>query len=465
MPARPEPAARLADYYGGADVRARLLEYCGAPGGSSEPSALGLAAYGGRSRLTEPEGAPVAQGQGWLGLAALLREGADVCRSLADQEGTLLQIDLDYCDPDRPADPYLRPAHCFRRLAPVYEAVLDAFLHYGLRPLVLMTARGYHFTLRALRSGGLYADLVRLGVVGDSLAGSSGAPDATAALQRERAHQGAGKLLEHLCHDVVRRCGPKSTLPVTVADVAPPGRGPFACLDISAYGDPVRSRFARCAFSANQKAWMGGLTPEHPFVIVLPRDGEGHESLLSAREDLRRSAARAERACARIPDVAWAPAWLDAYQRSELGRFHRLFEQGPHAERSAWSYTYDVLDVDALPPCARLPLRHPDPYLLTPLHLRTVVRLFRDLGWHPRSIAELVRSRYERGGTASALWRRYDAQTRALFYTRVLLGCLAAGLEPAGAFTCDTQSARGACPACGCGFDLARLRGPYRPFS
>jgi hypothetical protein len=281
----------------------------------------------------------------------------------------------------------------------------------------------------------------------------------------ERAHQGAGKLLEHLCHDVIREGAPRAGLPVTVAEVAPPGRGPFACLDISAYGDPLRSRFARCAFSANQKAWMRGLAPQHPFVIVVPRAGGGFDSLLRAREDPRRSAALAERACVRIPDAAWAPEWLGAYERSDLGRFHRWFEQGPYAERTSWSYTYDALDVDRLPPCARLPLRHPDPYLLTPLYLRSVVRLFDDLGWHPRSIAELVRSRYERGGAAGGLWRRYDAQSRALFYTRVLLGGLAAGLEPAGAFTCRTQAARGACPREGCGFDLEQLRGPYRPFS
>jgi hypothetical protein len=458
------PAQALREYYRSADVRARLAEYCGALSDPAEPSAWGIAGYGGRARLTEREGAPVAQES--TGLAPLLEDGADVCRSLADRGGTLLQLDVDYNHPEAPAEAYRQPAVCFRRLEPVYEAVLDAFRRYGIRPLVVMTARGYHFTVRAPADGPLHASLVGLGALGESLERRYQvmAEAVPGALGMGRAHHGAGKLLEHLCHVVMRETARRAPTPVAIADVPPPGLRPFVCLDISAYGDPLFARYARCAFSSNQKAWMRAFAPQHPWVIALPREALTVESLLRAREDPRQAARLAATACARIPDAPGATGWLEEYERSDLRHFHRAFEAGPHAAPSTWAYTYDALDLDRLPLCVRVPLRWPNPHLLTPVHLRTVVRVLRDLGWHPRSIAELARSRYERGESWGGRWRRYDAQSRALFDTRVLLGCLADGLD-AEAFDCETQARRGACVRAGCGFDLARLRPPHRPFS
>lgn len=272
-----------------------------------------------------------------------------------------------------------------------------------------------------------------------------------------RAHDAAGRLLEHLAHETLRLLAGRSPLPVTLADVAPPGLGPFVCLDLTAYADPLFERYARCAFSGNQKAAVTGAAPERPFVVTLPRDsGEGLDELLRDREDIAHAAERARRVPARIPDVADGKDWVEEYRSSRLARFHRKFDSGPELPPAAWPYAYDTLDLAALPACVRLPLEAPNPALLTPVHLRTVTLALWGLGWHPRSVAAIIRSRYEKEFGWSGLWQRYDPAARAAFYVRVICGTFADGLEDPASFTCDSQASRGVCPG-GCGWDLGRL--------
>jgi hypothetical protein len=447
----------LAAYYGSPQVRARIAEYCG--GVSEVPesfAAWGMAGYGGRRGLHEPDGAPVAVGCAeW---ATLLTEGADVCRSLADRGGALLQLDLDYVNPTDRAEPYRDPAGCFARMEPAYEAVQAVFTGYGLRPFVLMTGRGYHFTLRATSEGPFHSSLVEIGLPPASLRQRYRAFTAPArAPAMGRAHDGAGRLLEHLAHEAIRRLAGRSPVPVTLADVAPPGLGPFVCLDLTSYADPLFERYARCAYSGNQKSAVTRAAPERPFTVNLPRDaGEGLAGLLRDRADVTRAAERSRHVPARIPDAADARAWVEEYRGSRLARFHRKFDSGPEVPHEAWPDACDRLDLRALPACARLPLEDPNPALLIPVYLRTVALTLWGLGWHPRLAAAIVRSRYEKDLAWGVLWERYDPAARAAFYVRVICGAFADGLEDAASFTCDSQALRGVCRG-GCGWDLGRL--------
>ncbi|HET9314762.1 MAG TPA: hypothetical protein VFQ51_04195, partial [Vicinamibacteria bacterium] len=113
----------------------------------------------------------------------------------------------------------------------------------------------------------------------------------------------------------------------------------------------------------------------------------------------------------------------------------------------------DLFDSDALPPCASLPLRFPNPWLLHPRHLRTVALVLWSMGWHPRTIAALVRSRYQSDHDWGTLWQRHDANSRASFYARLFCGAAAEGLED-GAFSCGTQAQNGLCRNDACGYDL-----------
>jgi len=182
------------------------------------------------------------------------------------------------------------------------------------------------------------------------------------------------------------------------------------------------------------------------------------DDLLRDRQDLGRASRRAGCVKTRIADVPAGAAWIEDYRRGRLARFHQDFDAGPQMPREAWSYTYDSLDLRTLPACARLALESPNPALLTPVHLRTVAWALWGIGWHPRSVAALVRSRYEKDFGWGSLWRRYDAAARAEYYVRLFCGAVADGLEDSAAFTCESQALRGVCPSGGCGWDLGSLR-------
>jgi hypothetical protein len=274
-------------------------------------------------------------------------------------------------------------------------------------------------------------------------------------LARAYAHDGAGRLLEHLAHGMIRRLRGRTDVPVTLADVPVPGRGPFICLDLTAYADPLFARYARCAFSTNQKAGMMALEGP-PFVVVLPRTRCPLSPLLRARRDPEEAARLAEREKTPVPDFAEAAGWRAAYERGPLGAFHREFDRGPSVH-SARAWADEDVDLAALPACVRLPLEHPNPLLLMPLYLRCVALGLWGTGWHPRSVARLVCARYRRDFSWDGLWDRVEPCARAEFYVRLFCGQAACGLEDETTFDCASQAARGGCPWSGCGHDLAQL--------
>lgn len=449
------PHEILAKYYEAPDVRARIAEYCGR--NSAGPlSTFDIAGYGGRNCLHETDGAPVVMSD----RESLLAQGADICRSLADRGGAILQLDVDYTNHRDPAEPYRAPADCFARIEPVYQAILEVFARYRARPLAVMTGRGYHFTLRVPRAGRFYSDLLQLGLPPPSLlARYSAMTRPRDAADMGRAHDAGGRLLEHLAHEVVRNLHGHAPVPVALADVAPPGGGPFICLDLTAYADPLFQRHARCAFSGNQKASLTGIAPERPFVINLPREGTDRlEDLLADRENVERARGRAEHSDTRIPDIRDASLWVEEHRRGRLASFHQAFDAGPAMPRESWPYTYDSLDLGALPLCAGQALQFPNPALLVPVHLRTVALALWGMGWHPRSVAALVRSRYEKDFGWRGLWQRYDATARAEFYVRVFCGAIVGEIEQPADFTCESQALRGACPSGRCRWELGHLR-------
>ena len=448
----------ISAFYRSPAVQGRIAEYCGGITESPESfTCCRVAGFGGRDRLTEAEGAPVARENArW---PTLLADGADVCRALADRGGTLLQLDVDYVDPQDPGAPYRHPARTFARLEPVYRALRALLAEHDVPNRALVTGRGYHLTARAPFGSPFQAALVGIARLSDSLVARYGdhAQSERSAGLMGWGHEGAGRLLEDLAHRALHLLRGKTDVPVTLADVPPLDGGPFICLDLTAYADPVFERHARCAFSANQRSAMIHAAPERPFVIVLPRDDQPVSEILGQREDPDRAAELAKDAEVAIPDVVDGSAWVDEYLRGPVGRFHAEFDRGPQAEPGAWPFTYDTIDTDRWPPCLSLPLRHPNPALLQPGYIRTVALGLWTMGWHPRSIAGLVRSKYEREHGWGNLWLRYDAATRAEFYVRLFCGAVADGLDGPADFDCEAQAGRGICGSRRCRDEQARL--------
>lgn len=458
----------VAEYYGSEAVRARIAEYCGGrPGLTARFAAAGLAGYGGRTGLHASDMAPVVLQCRDFG--RLLDDGADICRAFADRGGTLIQLDLDYVHPRDPGEVYRDPWTCFRALEPVYQAARDVFRAYDLPVLAMITGRGYHFTARAASGGALASDLVALSRLGPpSLAPPGAVPrSASRTVSMDAAHDGAGRLVEFICHAVARAVVGRTVVPVTLADVPPPGRGPFICLDSTAYGDTLSSRHARCAFSSHQKASVEGLVPANDpgFVIALPRETLGLSRLLSLRADAAAAARQAETMRADLPDVHDAPRLVRAYRDSALAASHRRFdaEAGPGPPAAARRYA--AIEPSALPLCVRGPLENPNPALLVPQALRAVTLTLRGRGWRPRAIADLVRSRYEGTHAWGDLWRRFDPAPRAEFYVRLFVDAWDVGLDGPDAFTCAIERQRGGCPGGRCGHELEDLCPPAEGFA
>jgi hypothetical protein len=192
-------------------------------------------------------------------------------------------------------------------------------------------------------------------------------------------------------------------------------------------------------------------------VIVLPRENQPISEILGPREDPARAAELARDVDVTIPDVGDGSAWIDDYLCGRVRRFHAEFDRGPQVNPDVWPFTYDTIDPHDWPACLSLPLRHPNPSLLQPAHIRTVALGLWAMGWHPRSIAGLIRSKYERDFGWRNLWQRYDATTRAEFYVRLFCGAVADGLDGPEDLTCEIQASRGLCGPRLCRDDQARL--------
>jgi hypothetical protein len=97
-----------------------------------------------------------------------------------------------------------------------------------------------------------------------------------------------------------------------------------------------------------------------------------------------------------------------------------------------WHGGYDRTPLDDLPEGARLALKHPNDLLLRPSGMRMVVDALLQRGWHPRHIAGLIRSKFERDHGWGTQWDEYSPALRADFYARIFAGrrtgvCVEAG--------------------------------------
>jgi hypothetical protein len=167
----------------------------------------------------------------------------------------------------------------------------------------------------------------------------------------------------------------------------------------------------------------------------------------------------ARRASVQIPDQSRATESLVAeYAQSRLARWHDYFYSAEHDPCDAWPQTYDRTPLKPLPPCARVILEKPNEVLLKPAGIQHLVRVLLAVGWHPRHIAGLIRSKYERDFGWGEKWYRYDAATRADFYVRLFAGLFATGHDDLIDLNCRSCQEKQYCPGVSCNDNLVRYR-------
>ena len=474
MDSAPQDARRNAiedaiqNYYRSPAVRARLAEFCGEhPPGSRSFSSRYLVAYR-PALLGAGQRCPTAL------FDRLLDEGVDIGRSLWDGAGVIADLDVDYQNADFPAEGLLHPEAVFEKLEPVYRVLSSLCAELDLAPLAVISAKGYHFLWFIPAQSSAYAALAELGEVLPTVMAryERGLPDIGDRVSLEQGHafEGLGRVLEYLVHQVLVRVHDATPIPVVTTGLRVGSRlvGREAIsLDLSPFGDPLHIRELRCAYTVCRKhhyapGFAGTIAAEVPPLVYVPRTGSGLSlrDLLRVRCAVQQAAELATTAPARIPDgSAGTMALVQRYRRSALYRFHREFYAGWHDPPEQWPAGYDRLDLGALPPCVAEPLRRPNDWLLKPTNIQTIARVLWSLGWHPRSVAGLIRSKYERDYGWGDRWEVADPALRADFYVRLFCGLVATGVDALEDLNCISQQEKGYCPQPDCGHNLA----DYRP--
>jgi len=452
------------EYYRHPAVRTRIREYCGAThaigaiGAGKFTCAYVAAVDGGDSgsswesaRLYPPEELP-----------RLLDAGADISRSMWDTDSLLFHLDLDYLNPEQPAEPFLHPADVFFALEPVYAATRQVLHAFGIDALEIVTGRGHHFSGRIPWTHPVVHHLAELVPEMPAWHATMAArmPEwmtHTLDEAQARAYTGIGMLVEHLAHLILRRAAPHTSIPVVFngTEVGGTGLAGRACvsIDFSYAGDPLDVRHIRVAFGAYQmhrfRPDIFGHDVAHdiPVIAAVPR---AHRSLFKILTDARRpssAALDAEHRSVEMPDVAQGIASLLVdYMPTRLAAFHREFYRAAPHPPARWPETYDRFDPATLAPCIGAPLVHPNDLLLQPARIQYLTRGLLAHGWEPRHIAGLVHSRYAADHGWGERWSRQDARTRAEFDVRVFAGLIAAGLDQATDFNCVSAQEKHLCP-------------------
>jgi hypothetical protein len=214
-------------------------------------------------------------------------------------------------------------------------------------------------------------------------------------------------------------------------------------IDITEYGDLLNTRLIRIPYSLYLKPWQkngilnDSIRDKIPYMVSVPLFEMSTSDGIDAMRNLELAAELASRAPSQIPDqTVQMLDLIRAYEISPVCDYHQWFYSQEHEPAELWTRTYDRTPLDILPPCCRFILQNPNDLLLKPAGIRQVVRVFLSLGWHPREIAGLIRSKYERNYGWGREWYFYDAATRADFYSRIFSGLIKLGFDNLEHFGC-----------------------------
>ena len=423
-----------AEYFGDPDVRARVVEFCGATRGG-RPTAAYLAPLGPTFRNGEPP---------------------DLARSLWDLEHLLFFLQIDYVNTDHPEEPFVHPADVLLKLEPAYRACRAVFDALDLNVLSIATPRGYHFVGQIPLDAIVVEALASLG--GETPAWHAGhlarrprGLTATITARHARAATGLGLLIEHAAHLILARAWASSIPFVLNGTRVGTGLAGRECvsIDFGHVGEPLDMGRLRTAFSPYRRHQyrsdlFGSKVAALPPLVALPRDQQPLVTLLTDGRGLNVAREAARTACSFVPDVkAGIVRLVGDYLRSPLAVAERRQLNEPLPDWRAAD----------LAPCIAAPLEQPH-LLLEPDHVQHVVRGLLAKGWTAAQIAALVQQKFEEPHGWGDRWAQSDTRTRADFDVRVFAGLVATGADELIDFNCVSAQEKDICPRVGCPRDL-----------
>lgn len=418
----------LRAFYKSPAVRARMLEFLG----GKTPSTA-TCDYITADGVEWPEREPRMPDE----LFHSLEEGLDICRSLSDRESLIAHLDIEYVNFDFAAEAYLDPKRTFELQEPVARAIHRILEHCGIRALHVLSGRGHHYVWRIRRDSAVFSSLCELG--------SKAAGDGRIQTQIEKAFSGLGLVMEFFGRLILEMSRPHCRIPIelTAVEVAPSQRGrEMISLDLSEYGDPLPTRTVRVPFSGYLKPWqqsyavgednIGKIGP----IIFVPAGETETEGAVAAMRDPERATRWAEHFTTDIPDATSGTGELiREYETSNLRGFHDFFYSRHHDPVANWPHTYDHTPLQNLPEGVRDALLFPNDLLLRPTSIRAVTETLVSRGWHPRHVAGLIRSKFERDYGWGNQWKDYSPSMRADFYVRIFSGLKTSVAEDAAAIS------------------------------
>jgi hypothetical protein len=383
----------------------------------------------------------------------------DINRSLWDHTSLIAHFDIEYVNYDFPAEPYLDPLRSFELQQGIVNRIQETLLEYGISPFHMLSGRGHHFVWRINRGSAAFGKLCKTAELPQHLklryatkcspANLPVSPDLGAA------YLGLGKVMEFVAASVKEKCDASTKIPIELSavEVPPQERGrEMVSIDITEYGDLLNTRLIRVPFSLYLKPWKyDGIVNDQirdriPVMVSVPFFEMNINEAVEVMRDLKKASELACKASVRIPDQSKQMVNLiDAYENSLIARLHSQFYEQEHTSPELWGISYDRFTTEIIPPCVRTILEYPNDLLLKPAGIRHVVRVLLSLGWHPRHIAGLIRTKYERNYGWGREWYFYDAATRSDFYTRIFFTQIASGIDKLTHFDCISVCSSGYC--------------------
>ncbi len=497
------------EFYRDTDVIRRVLEYCGVRPQDSEKfhyehdldkltnsknlrdlASLSTVEYvsGWGEHFLHTKGKKQSSDKVPRYLGMLLDEGLDIFRSLWDKKKVTFLLDVEYISKVSPREVYINPVGTFNKLEPAYWCIWDIFKEYGIKPMTLVTGQGYHFVfdVESYESSQNSKDLQvtktakRLTELGHlEWTTQAKYENLNPSIKRDRivdvnlgrAFDTVGKLMEFIVHKaIVRLPGYGCRIPTTIGDVTTGNHMRESVnLDLSTYVSPLYTRVMRSAFSIHSKHHDSkkDIGARHiPTQICIPRYTPCNGNMLSLdemhnnRRHFMNSAYYAKAITMNIPTFSdGVDKLIEDYVRSDLFKFHSDMDNTRVDEYYSWHDNYDKFDLKQLPICVAKALKSPNPRLLEPSHIQTLVRVLTGKKWwHPKHVAGLIRSKYERDFDWEYNWDKYDAFMHANNWVRFYAGLLATGIDQRTDQNCISHQEKGLCLRPSCGFNLGDYR-------
>lgn len=463
----------IAEYYRNPAIKKRIAEYCGGlwekPSSFTTQYLVGCGVSLLESRNIEFMSAPK-EDFDWI-----LKKGLDIYRSAWDIESTLAILDVEYFNLDFPGEIYKNPESTFGLIEKAYQKILVVFKRFGITPLTIMTGQGYHFSFKISRHSDADRELEKIGFVPDTLKKKyrtiKGRRKRVVSIRHGKAFEGMGKILEFVVHTVMQELASDNfPIPCVITDIAvgPNSRKKREAMsfDLSMYGDPIYMRDIRCPFSTHQKHKLQSykvgqeISSNIPPRFAVIRNKITLQEALEIRKSPEKTIVYAGTVSCKIPDFSKNfLRLLEAYRKSPLCGIHREFDSVKIDDEKSWHKTYDALDPDTIPTCARLCILLPNDNLLRPTNIQNLTRILLFKKWHPKHIAGLITSKFARARyNWTENWQKYDPSSRANFYVRIFSDLIKNGIDKEMDLNCISTKEKGFCLKEWCGWNLSDFK-------